>query len=169
MKKTLTFLVSVVFVALLCSFLVKVGQAGGISLGTYGTTGLPRDFFNQGEAVRIIANSTDMPILINVTDPDGIVVYTETYYGYVYDKILSGLTEKLGKYTVEASSPYDTEQKNYARTYFNIVPTPVGGEATPINLPTIKPESQTPWIRLSTIILPLVVTLVFVKLKKKKH
>jgi len=46
---------------------------------------------------------------------------------------------------------------------------PVGGKATPINLPTIKPELQIPWIWLTTIILPFVATAAFVKLKKKEQ
>jgi len=168
MKKTLTFLALVVFVAFSCSFLVKVVQAGVISVGTYSTTGLPRDFFNQGANVRIIADSTDMPITINVTDPDGIVVHTETYYGYVYDKILSGLTEKLGKYTVEASSPWDEEQENYARTYFNTVPISVGGEATPIDKVAVKPELEIPWIWLTTTILAVSISVAYIKYRKKQ-
>ena len=48
-------------------------------------------------------------------------------------------------------------------------PPPVGGKATPINMPINKPEFQTPWIWLSTIILSLATTVVFVKLKKKKQ
>ena len=46
---------------------------------------------------------------------------------------------------------------------------PVGGKATPINIPLDKPKLQIPWIWLTTIILPLIVTVVFVKLKKKKQ
>ena len=168
MKKTLTFLALVVFVAFSCSFLVKVVQAGVISVGTYDTTGLPRDFFKLGANVRIIADSTNMPITINVTDPDGIVVHTETYYGYVYDKILSGLTEKLGKYTVEASSPWDEEQENYARTYFNTVPTSVGGEATPIDKVAVKPELEIPWIWLTTTILAVSISVAYIKYRKKQ-
>ena len=166
MKKTLTSLALVVFVALLSCFLVKVGQAGSISLGTYDTTGLPKDFFIQGKDVRIIAGSSDMPITINVTDPDGMIVHNETYYGYTYDKILSGLTEKLGNYTVEATSPWEEVKKNYARTYFSTTPS-VGGKATPINIPLNKSELQIPWIWLSTIILSLVVTVVYVKKRKR--
>jgi len=45
---------------------------------------------------------------------------------------------------------------------------PVGGKATPISMPTIKPKLQTPWIWLTTVILSMVITVVFVKLKKKK-
>ncbi|MDH5389813.1 MAG: hypothetical protein OEX10_01480 [Candidatus Bathyarchaeota archaeon] len=168
MKKTLTFLALVVFVVVLCSFLVKVGQAGSISLGTYDTTGLPRDFFIQGKDVRIIADSSDMPITINVTDPDGMIVHNETYYGYTYDKILSGLTEKLGNYTVEATSPWDEVQKNYARTYFRTAPLSVGGKATPINSVMIKPGLQIPWIWLSAIILAVSISVAYLKYRKKQ-
>jgi hypothetical protein len=121
MRRNLTFIALFVF-ALLCSSLVKVGHAGSISAGTYDTTGLHRDQFVGGEDVRIIADSSDMPITITVTDPDGIIVHTEIYPGYKYDEILSGLTEKSGWYTVEASSPLDTVRKNYACTYFKVIP-----------------------------------------------
>jgi len=136
-RKTSTFLVLAVFAALLCFSLVKVGQAGSISVGTYDPTGLPRDVFSGGEDVRIMADSSDMPITITVTDPDGTVVYEETYEDYDYDKELSGLTKKAGWYTVEASSSMDTVRKNYASTYFNTVPEiPLGtvGAATAIFL-----------------------------------
>jgi len=136
-RKTATFLTLAVFVALLFSSLVKVGQAGSISVGTYDTTGLPRDIFSGGEDIRIIADSSDMPITITVTDPDGSIVHEETYNGYKYDKILSGLTEKSGWYAVEAASPIDEVRKNYACTYFNTVPEiPLGtvGAATAILL-----------------------------------
>jgi len=46
---------------------------------------------------------------------------------------------------------------------------PVGGKATPINIPIDKPKTPTLWIWLTTIILPLVATVVFMKLKKKKQ
>jgi len=169
MKKPLAFLALVVFVFLLCSFLVKVGQAGRIGVGTYYTGGVPTDDFVQGYDVRIIADSSDIPITINVTDPDGVFVHTETHYGYVYDKILSNLTQKIGKYTVEVTSPWDEEQENYARTYYNVFSPIVGGKAVPINIPAKKPELQFPWIWLPTIILLSVTTVVYVKLKKKKH
>lgn len=121
-KKTLTFLVLTLFAASLCSSLVKVGQAGSISVGIYDIWGSPRDSFSGGEDLRIISDSVDTPITITVTDPDNVVVHTETYPGIRYDKVLSGLTKKSGWYTVEASSPIDSVRKNYACTYFNTVP-----------------------------------------------
>jgi hypothetical protein len=48
-------------------------------------------------------------------------------------------------------------------------PLPVGGIATPINIPLNKPEKLALWIWLSTITLPLIATAVCVKLKKKKQ
>jgi hypothetical protein len=47
------------------------------------------------------------------------------------------------------------------------IPKPVGGKATPINIPMTKPELQTPWIWLTTIILSLAVTVVYVKKRKR--
>jgi len=107
---------------LLFFLLVKPVQGGSISVGTYDSTGLPRDTFAAGESVRIIADSSHSPITITVTDPDGNDVHTETYEGYKYDKILDGLTDKSGWYTVEASSAMDEVRKNYACTYLHVVP-----------------------------------------------
>jgi len=47
-------------------------------------------------------------------------------------------------------------------------PKPVGGKATPINIPMNKPETPTLWIWLATIIFSLVLTVVYVK-KRKRH
>jgi hypothetical protein len=47
-------------------------------------------------------------------------------------------------------------------------PKPVGGKATPINI-GFEPELQTPWLWLTTIILPWLATVVYVKLRKKKQ
>ena len=46
-------------------------------------------------------------------------------------------------------------------------PKPVGGKATPINIPINKPETPALWIWLTTIILSLVLTLVYVKKRKR--
>jgi pimeloyl-ACP methyl ester carboxylesterase len=48
-------------------------------------------------------------------------------------------------------------------------PTSVGGEATSINIPISKPEPPALWIWLTTILLPLAATTIFVELKKKKR
>jgi len=246
--KILTFLALAVFAALLCSCIVKLGNAGSISVGIYDTEGLSKESFSTGENIRIIAESSHTSITIIVTDPDGIAVLNETYerailgssigeadqifsFGkhpifsesiwinetsipegmeedeievtesgdiwvrwqrvevffesdgnsrhYIidrdsgqvqfgdgvngmipptggeikttyrtgageegavvagevrnlltsiaYDKTLSGLTTKLGWYTVEASSPVDEVRKNYACVYFHTIPEiPVG-------------------------------------------
>lgn len=248
MKKILTFLALAVFAALLCSCIVKLGNAESISVGIYDTEGLSKENFSAGENIRIIAESSHTSITIIVTDPDGIVVLNETYerailgsstgapnqifyfdkapifsesiwvnetsipdgmdedeievtesgdiwvrwqrvevfseshgnsrhytidrdsgqiqFGngvkgmipqtggdikttyrtgggeegtvvagqvrnlltsIVYDKTLSGLTNKLGWYAVEASSPIHEVLKNYACVYFNVIPEiPVG-------------------------------------------
>jgi hypothetical protein len=163
-KKTSTF-IALVFVSLLSCSLVKPGQAGYINLGTYDATGLPRDLFSIGGDVRLIASSSDIPITITVTDPDGIVVHSETYDGYEYDKILSGLTENSGWFMVEASSPIDEVHINYASTYIH---TFVGGKAIPINMATINSELQTPWIWLSTVILAISTSIAYIKHRKKQ-
>jgi len=86
----------------------------------------------------------------------------------------------LGKWTRVPESGVDTVN-NYvwARLYSlspyspmgspKPAPKPVGGKATPINIPIDKPELQTPWIWLMTIILPLVAIIVFVSLRKRNN
>jgi hypothetical protein len=91
-------------------------------VGTYDTTGLPKEVFNKGESVRIIAVSSDAPLTITVTDPDDKVVHKEIYLWKVYNKTLSNITKKSGWYTVEAESPIDDTRKNYASTYLHAVP-----------------------------------------------
>jgi len=46
-------------------------------------------------------------------------------------------------------------------------PPPVGGKATPINIPMNKPETPTLWIWLTTITFLLITTVVYVKKRKK--
>jgi len=229
MKKTPMSLGLAVFVVLLGCCLIKLGQAGSISVGIYDINGLPRDSFSAEEDVRIIAESSDTSITVIITDPDGTVVCNETYerailgssggtanqcfsfdkrdvsdlsiwiqegelwvkwllvedfsesdrnsnhytthvdedgvvsiqFGdgekgkipatdtdikatyrtgggkegnveagevenlltsILYNKTLSGLTTKLGWYTVEASSPIDETRKRYACTYLHVIP-----------------------------------------------
>ena len=61
-----------------------------------------------------------------------------------------------------------TLDTNITLTAVYTPPKPVGGKATPINIPINKPETPTLWIWLSTIILSLIVTVVYVK-KRKRH
>jgi len=77
--KILTLLALAVFAALLCNFVVKLGNAGSISVGIYDTEGLSKESFSAGENIRIIAESSHTSITIIVTDPDGIAVLNETY------------------------------------------------------------------------------------------
>jgi len=86
----------------------------------------------------------------------------ETHDGYVWSHWLEdGDTNRIKTATVDTSITWTG--------VFTIVPPPPTGQETS---PTIKlinePESETPWIWLSTIILPLVLTVVYVK-KRKRH
>ena len=78
------------------------------------------------------------------------------------------LAEKIGKYTVEATSPWDEEQENYARTYYNVYPLVVGGKAVLINKPTNKPELLSPYIGLTILLAVAVATVVYVKKSKNQ-
>lgn len=135
MKKMLTLIIPAVLFILLFSNFLMVVFAADISVGTYDATGQPKEIFAAGEQVRIKASSSQTPITIVVKDPDGLVVHSEVYDGNEYDETLSGITTKSGWYTVEASSPIDSTLKNFACTYFNVVPdVPLGtaGAATAI-------------------------------------
>jgi parallel beta-helix repeat protein len=62
-----------------------------------------------------------------------------------------------------------TMDKDIALTGVFTPPRAVGGKAVPIGTPTVKSESHTSWIWLTTVILPLAVTPVLIKHKKKKQ
>jgi len=86
----------------------------------------------------------------------------QTHNGYVWSHWLEdGDPNRVKTITLAGTT--------WTAVYTAAPPPPVGGKATPINMPITKPELQTPWIWISTIILPLVAAVVFVKLKKKKQ
>lgn len=122
MKRTAIALIPILLTVLACCSNIKLAQAGSISVGTYDASGLPRDVFAEGEVVRIKAVSSNKPITITVTDQNNVIVYTEIYNGYEYDKTLNNITKASGWYTVEAKSSIDSIRKNYACTYFFVAP-----------------------------------------------
>ena len=63
--------------------------------------------------------------------------------------------------------PIEHTVMNGSVTVIQAPPPPVGGKATPINIPMNKPETPTLWIWLTTIILSLAVTAVYVKKRKR--
>jgi len=75
----------------------------------------------------------------------------------------------------DGSQPYVIDENNIDRYPFQDPngwllppPKPVGGKATPINMPMNKPETSTLWLWLTTIVLSLAVTVVYVKKRKRK-
>lgn len=127
MRKAFTCLALVVLGVLAFSFVMNAAEASNISVGTYDVTGLAKDTFASLEDVRIIAQSSHTPITIRIFDPDDVEVYSATMDVYVYDETISGVTTKSGLYTVEASSPMSSAQKNFATVFFNVVPeAPIG-------------------------------------------
>jgi len=56
---------------------------------------------------------------------------------------------------------------NHIKIFTSPPPPPVGGEAVPINRVIVKPGFQIPWIWLTTIMLLLVTTVVYVKKRKR--
>lgn len=137
MKKALALSTLIVSVLALMAVL-NMGFASFISIGTYdAVTGEAKTVFAVGEPVRIKASSDGKPINITVKDPDGITVYFESYDDLNYDKTLNGITVKSGWYTVEVSSPINSQQYNFACISFNVIPeAPLGtiGTATIIVL-----------------------------------
>jgi len=96
--------------------------------------------------------------------PEGfyVLVMPSTHDGYVWFHWLEdGDTNRIKTVTMNTNTTLTG--------VFTLVPPPppVGGRAFPINMPMIKPELQIPWIWLSTIILPLVLTVVYVKKRKR--
>jgi len=89
------------------------------------------------------------------------LVMPETHNGYVWSHWLEdGDTNRMKTVTMDT---------NITLTgVFTYVPPPVGGKATPINIPLDKSELQIPWMWLTTIILSLVLTVVYVKKRKRK-
>ena len=90
------------------------------------------------------------------------LIMPETHDGYVWSHWLEdGDTNRIKTILLQGTT--------WTAVYTPAPPPPVGGKATPINIPTNKPETPTLWIWLSTIILPLIATAVFLKHKKKKQ
>jgi hypothetical protein len=54
------------------------------------------------------------------------------------------------------------------KAFFKSIPVGVGGMAAPIVIPINEPNLLTPLIWLASVIIPIVLTVAFVKLKKKK-
>jgi hypothetical protein len=91
------------------------------------------------------------------------LIMPETHDGYVWTRWLEdGDTNRMKTVTMNTNITL-TGMFTYVPP-----PKPVGGKATPINM-GFEPEIQTSWIWLTTIILPLLATVVYVKLRKKKQ
>jgi len=88
------------------------------------------------------------------------LVMPETHDGYVWSHWLEdGDLNRIKTVTM------DTDITLTA--VYEPAPKPVGGKTTPINIPLNKPETPTLWIWLTTIILSLVVTVFYVKKRKR--
>lgn len=86
----------------------------------------------------------------------------KTHDGYVWSHWLEdGDTNRIKTITLPGTT--------WTAVYVPAPKPPVGGRTSEIDMPSIKPELQIPWIWLSTIILSMVATVVFVKLKKKRQ
>ena len=91
------------------------------------------------------------------------LVMPETHDGYVWFHWLEdGDTNRIKTVTI------DTDITLTGVFTYVPPPPPVGGKATPINIPMNKPETPTFWIWLSTIIISFIATVLYVK-KRKRH
>lgn len=87
------------------------------------------------------------------------LVMPETHNGYVWSHWLEdGDTNRIKTITLQGTT---------WTAVYEPAPKPVGGKATPINIPMNKPETPTLWIWLTTIILSLVLAGVYVKKRKR--
>jgi len=87
------------------------------------------------------------------------LIMPETHNGYVWSHWLEdGDTNRIKTITLQGTT---------WTAVCEPAPKPVGGKATPINILTNKPETPTLWIWLTTIILSLVLTVVYVKKRKR--
>jgi len=111
------------------------------------------------------------PIDLNVDYTLRVEVSGYTFTGFVNEEEVLSVTDSNYLYTSGrvglAARRADVFFDNFAVR--SLPSPPVGGKAIPINKAINKLELQTPWIWLSTIVLPLVATVVYVKLKKKKR
>jgi len=89
------------------------------------------------------------------------LIMPQTHNGYVWSHWLEdGDTNRIKTITLPGTT---------WTAVYEPAPEPVGGKATPINMPIIKPELPTPWIWLSTIILSMVATGIYLKKRKRNR
>jgi len=94
--------------------------------------------------------------------PEGsyTLIMPETHNGYVWSHWLeNGDTNRIKTILLQGTT---------WTAVYKPAPKPVGGKATPITIPMNKPETPTLWIWLSTFILSLALTVVYVKKRKRK-
>jgi len=94
--------------------------------------------------------------------PEGsyTLIMPETHNGYVWSHWLEdGDTNRIKTILLQGTT---------WTAVYKPAPKPVGGKATPINIPMNKPETPTIWIWLTTIILSVAVTVVYVKKRKRE-
>lgn len=102
-------------------------------------------------------------------DPDGTIVCCAWDFGDGISDTGESTTHAYAvadTYTVTLTVTDDDGLTDTATEDVTVSEVPVGGKATPINVPTIKPETPALWIWLSTIILSLAVTVGYVKKRK---
>lgn len=144
-KPVIILLVVLVFVVSLTLYAQKTFAA---TIETAKENGASTDIFLIGEKVRVIANSQIAIVEVTVTDPDGIIRFTENVYTLYYDKTIDGITDKVGTWTVTVienrliqpktgTSPeiQASSSKNYSTISIHAVPeTPLGTITTIVML-----------------------------------
>jgi len=122
--KTLVILGFFMFAITLVIFAMPYGYAMGVY--TAKEDGTITATFRIGEKVRIIADAPT-PYNIIVADPQVITRYIETSLTIKYDKTLSGLTDKIGKWEVRitplrGSTIVAITSAQYTTAIANVVP-----------------------------------------------
>ena len=84
-------------------------QASAANVYTADANGTRTDTFLMGDKIRIIAYGVS-PYSIDLTDPDGFVRYTDTSRAVRFDKVLTGYTDKPGKWIVRITERFNGPQ-----------------------------------------------------------
>ena len=125
----------------------------------------------------------DSAIISDIEDLGGLALVSTTYDGpwttstsniWAFTKTVKSdsagsyiLTDTAEVQDKETGYLFDSDEESVHVFVSAPPPPPVGGKAIPINKAITKPESQTPWIWLTTLILSFVVAVGYVKKRKR--
>lgn len=91
------------FLLVTLSCLVTKVSASWVSI--YDVDDNPTDCFMWGETLRIKAYSRYTPYEVVVNDPNNVTVWSDTSYAEFYMKDVTGITTKLGWWSIRVGTP----------------------------------------------------------------